>query len=300
MKRIDILKIYTALWLNKLKILIAIVILTILGLLIYIYKYNVFNHDGMSTMIATLIGTLVGSITTMIGTMYTQRKQSESQAMITKRNTIYKPLYDELAKVKKCLQSNSFPNDFKFDSEYDYNPKSIIPQFGAWERIKSDSRRIQVPKYLDKYLEVYTETVHDYLEYRKVAEKDINLEINKICSEEFKINGTLANVSYYFINSILYNDKNKLQMGYLIQSFINPLLMSEHGNDKSFKLNINEELMSSLGNIIYNKCNKIESVIETRKKYYKSLDELENVIGYLSIAIDYINKKFEVYNHKYF
>lgn len=290
MKIVTKTKILSWLELNKLKILMFVVFVITLMLFNYMHKYinandlpPVFNNAGL---VGSLLGALVGSMTSFIGVIFTQRKQSESQAMIAKKNTIYRPLYDELVKIREILKINSFPAHFAFEAGW----QTMLPhpQFGAWERIKTDSRRIQVPKYLDELLEEYTVTVNKYLKSRPKSALDTQVEINKILEEKFNTQTTIKNLGDVLLGTILENNRDRSIMKNYVNNALNP------------KLNITDEDLLILDNLIYERCNEIESVKETKRIYNVSLDELDNIIGCLTIIIDLVNKKFEAYNHKYF
>lgn len=278
--------------LNKLKIIVLIIAVIIVLLLRYISKFipnnlsPIFNNAGLVGIIGSVVGALIGSMTSFIGVIFTQRKQSESQAMITKKNTIYRPLYDDLAQLREILIQYPYPSYFEFKK----GPQTIMPhpQFSAWERIKSDSRRIQVPKYLDDLLEEYTDIIVQYLKMRHKAAKDVQSEINNILKEKFKTESTIQNLGDVILAPVLTNNKDYILMRNYIDNALVP------------KVSLTDGDLLILSNLIYDRCNEIPTVKETKEIYIKSLEILDNIIDCMTIIINLINQKFEAYKHKYF
>ena len=107
---------------------------------------KIFGDPGTAGIFGSLLGAVVGGVLTFIAAVYSQRNQTAARGAVTRKNTIYTPLFEELDNVKAILEENPYPQGFDIGSgQQTARPHPI---FGAWERIKKDTRILQVPKYM--------------------------------------------------------------------------------------------------------------------------------------------------------
>ena len=133
---------------------------------------------------SALLGALVGGFFSLTGSIGVAKMQQKSQREILKKNTIYKPLYDELMKNDDILRSK---NPFPMDVWCDTNPRTIVesPSFAAWNRIQRDNRLLDVPESIQTQMNDLEETIERYLRLRR----GVGTPVQKICYETLKAQG---------------------------------------------------------------------------------------------------------------
>lgn len=133
---------------------------------------------------SALLGALVGGFFSLAGSIGVAKMQQKSQREILKKNTIYKPLYDELMKNDDILRSE---NPFPMEVWCDTNPRTIVesPSFAAWNRIQRDNRLLDVPESIQTQMNDLEETIERYLRLRR----GVGTPVQKICYETLKAQG---------------------------------------------------------------------------------------------------------------
>lgn len=135
-------------------------------------------------VLGTLFGALIGGTMSLFGSVWVNSKQQKAKKYIMRKNLIYSPLYDELVKKKEeAFSEQRYPTDVKFVK--DEQRLIGLIEFSAWERIKSDTRYLEVPNELIQQMKLFQETVEQYLS----ALEDTALEVETIIKEVFEENG---------------------------------------------------------------------------------------------------------------
>lgn len=184
----------------------AIIILCgIFGLMALIY-YDVRGmipqmpvEDGS---FSALLGALIGGFFSLAGSIGVAKMQQKSQREILKKNTIYKPLYDELMQNIEILESeNRYPSFVWADFIHDTLQKS--PAYGVWNRIKRDHRLLDVPESIENKMSLIESTLADYLNLRVAAGKAIQSECDEILSKHDRSACVYKNAGENIIENIL-------------------------------------------------------------------------------------------------
>lgn len=135
-------------------------------------------------VLGTLLGALIGGIMTLFGSVWVNSKQQKAKKYIMRKNLIYSPLYDELVKKKEeAFSEQRYPRNVWFVRDEQKLMNSI--EFSVWERIKLDTRYLEVPNELIQQMKLFQETVEQYLS----ALEDTALEVEAIIKEVFEENG---------------------------------------------------------------------------------------------------------------
>lgn len=158
-------------------------------------------------VLGTLLGALIGGIMTLFGSVWVNSKQQKAKKYIMRKNLIYSPLYDELVKKKEeAFSEQRYPRNVWFVRDEQKLMNSI--EFSVWERIKLDTRYLEVPNELIQQMEIFQETVEKYLS----ALEDTTLEVETIIKEVFEENGepvqTFDGLAKS-VTSIIMSDKNE-------------------------------------------------------------------------------------------
>lgn len=158
-------------------------------------------------VLGTLLGALIGGIMTLFGSVWVNSKQQKAKKYIMRKNLIYSPLYDELVKKKEeAFSEQRYPRNVWFVRDEQKLMNSI--EFSVWERIKLDTRYLEVPNELIQQMELFQETVEKYLS----ALEDTTLQVETIIKEVFEENGepvqTFDGLAKS-VTSIIMSDKNE-------------------------------------------------------------------------------------------
>lgn len=164
------------------KILAIIFTFVIIFFLVKIYKsYNftkITNNPTTFGVIATLLGAVIGGVFTLLGSIWVNKREQKSIYNLRRKNIIYSPLYDELINIKRnILEKNQYPVYIAFG----IGQQTIIPhpQYSAWDRIKNDTRYLEVPLLLKDQMEKLYDTLREYISIRNSADAEIKEIVNK-------------------------------------------------------------------------------------------------------------------------
>lgn len=151
---------------------------------------------------SALLGALVGGFFSLAGSIGVAKMQQKSQREILKKNTIYKPLYDELMQNIEILENeNRYPSFVWADFMHDTLQRS--PAYGVWNRIERDHRLLDVPESIENKMSLMESTIADYLNRRITAGKAIQSECDKILSKHGKSTCAYRNAGEHIIENIL-------------------------------------------------------------------------------------------------
>jgi hypothetical protein len=250
---------------------------------------RVFGDPGIAGIFGSLLGAIIGGMLTFTAAIYSQRNQTAARGAVVRKNTIYTPLYDELVSIRAMLEENPYPQLFELGS----GRQTALPHpiFGAWERIKKDSRILQVPQYIANNLEEYTESVRTYLSLRYESARDVQEKMNQIYRREHNAEFEIKNIGDTMLASVILG-VNPTRGGMNLRQEI-ALESQRDLMSAQPKQELTDQQINHLTQEIYNQCNELPSVKRLVEAYERSVSKLEDLIKALATIIEVINKKYE-------
>lgn len=222
---------------------------------------------------SALLGALVGGFFSLAGSIGVAKMQQKSQREILKKNTIYKPLYDELMKNDDILRGE---NPFPMEVWCDTNPRTIVesPSFAAWNRIQRDNRLLDVPESIQTQMNDLEKTIERYLRLRR----GVGTPVQKICYETLKAQGK---------ETVLFTNIGDMVSDAVLNTDINEVLeyITEYNNKTEDDKKIAQE--------IYNACLETEDIRKIKELQKKWRDMQNGILDELAMRIKYISMKYE-------
>lgn len=263
------------------KMLVIIFTFVVIFFLVKIYKsYNftrITNNPTIFGVIATLLGAVIGGVFTLLGSIWVNKREQKSIHNLRRKNIIYSPLYDELINIKSnILEKNQYPGYIVFG----IGQQTIIPhpQYSAWDRIKNDTRYLEVPLLLKNQMEKLYDILREYISIRNSA----NAEIKEIVNKVLLMNGfepsTIINLGDVLSSDIL--------QGKDVDIFNEIYFSKENGN-------ISKEVVKKINLQILNFANELSSLNNIRRVYNLWMQEQDKAIEILSLLITEIMQKYE-------
>lgn len=263
------------------KILAIIFTFVIIFFLVKIYKsYNftkITNNPTTFGVIATLLGAVIGGVFTLLGSIWVNKREQKSIYNLRRKNIIYSPLYDELINIKRnILEKNQYPVYIAFG----IGQQTIIPhpQYSAWDRIKNDTRYLEVPLLLKDQMEKLYDKLREYISIRNSA----NAEIKEIVNKVLVMNG-LEPSRIINLGDVLSSD---ILQGEDVDIF-NEIYISKEN------CNISKELVKKINLQVLNLANELSSLNNIRRVYILWMQEQDKAIEILSLLIKEIMQKYE-------
>lgn len=263
------------------KILAIIFTFVIIFFLVKIYKsYNftkITNNPTTFGVIATLLGAVIGGVFTLLGSIWVNKREQKSIYNLRRKNIIYSPLYDELINIKRnILEKNQYPVYIAFG----IGQQTIIPhpQYSAWDRIKNDTRYLEVPLLLKDQMEKLYDTLREYISIRNSADAEIKEIVNKVLVMNGFEPSTIINLGEVLSSDILQGKDVDI---------INEIYFSKEN------CNISKEEVKKINLKILNFANELSSLNNIRRVYTILMQEQDKAIEILSLLIKEIMQKYE-------
>ncbi len=263
------------------KILAIIFTFVVIFFLVKIYKsYNftkITNNPTTFGVIATLLGAVIGGVFTLLGSIWVNKREQKSIYNLRIKNIIYSPLYDELVNIKRnILVKNQYPGYIVFG----IGQQTIIPhpQYSAWDRIKNDTRYLEVPLLLKDQMEKLYDTLRKYISIRNSADAEIKEIVNKVLVVNGFEPSTIINLGEVLSSDIL--------QGKDVDIF-NEIYFSKEN------CNISKEEVKKINLQILNFANELSSINNIRRVYTIWMQEQDKAIEILSLLIKEIMQKYE-------
>lgn len=263
------------------KILAIIFTFVVIFFLVKIYKsYNftkITNNPTTFGVIATLLGAVIGGVFTLLGSIWVNKREQKSIYNLRRKNIIYSPLYDELINIKmNILEKNQYPSYIVFG----IRQQTIIPhpQYSAWDRIKNDTRYLEVPLLLKYQMEKLYDTLREYISIRNSADAEIKEIVNKVLVMNGFEPSTIINLGEVLSSDIL--------QGKDVDIF-NEIYFSKE------KCNISKEEVKKINLQILNFAHELSSLNNIRRVYTIWMQEQDKAIEILSLLIKEIMQKYE-------
>lgn len=263
-------------------LLIILLVLFVVGRLNLVVDVFRVLEDFSETEFAvcgTLLGAFVGGAFTLVGTNFVNKGQLKAQTHIKRKNLIYKPLYDELIVIQNdFLLQNPYPKYIEFNKNKNTHSRVSL-QYTVWERIKLDTRYLEVPESLKKEMKILYKLIEDYL----VSINDVNIIITEILNttlrNELSTECTIKNIGQVLSSQVLTNSNWDLFRD--LDGCLNP------------SISIDEDERKRVSSIFYEKCKQNEKIQTIKKARTKWLEEQGRVLELLTTLITFVNIKYE-------
>ena len=257
---------------------IIIIAVALLGSFWQRFDVNISLDAASIGVLGTLIGAVVGGIFSLLGSIYVNRSQQRSTYDIKRKNTIYKPIYDELVNIKENVLSQ---NPYPLYVEFTVGAQTLTPhpQYATWVRIKNDTRFLETPEVLKDQMEKMYAAIDAYLTARRDASLQMNILFNNILSR----NGTgtsIRNIESMIDGSVLSNDRNH-NLCENLKFFI----------DGKRELPLEKQM--KISNEMYDAAENDRIIAKCRKAYTEMLDEQDKAIDILSYLIQLVLYQYE-------
>lgn len=242
------------------------------------YNLTIITNDPTTfSVIATLLGAVIGGVFTLLGSIWVNKREQKSIYNLRRKNIIYSPLYDELINIKRnILEKNQYPVYIAFG----IGQQTIIPhpQYSAWDRIKNDTRYLEVPLLLKDQMEKLYDKLREYISIRNSA----NAEIKEIVNKVLVMNG-LEPSRIINLGDVLSSD---ILQGEDVDIFNEIYILKEN-------CNISKELVKKINLQVLNLANELSSLNNIRRVYILWMQEQDKAIEILSLLIKEIMQKYE-------
>ncbi|EHR37023.1 hypothetical protein ACWOB1_04650 [Facklamia languida] len=249
--------------------------------LLKLYKsYNltkITNDPTTFSVIATLLGAVIGGVFTLLGSIWVNKREQKSVYNLRRKNIIYSPLYDELINIKcNILEKNQYPGYIDFG----IGQQTIIPhpQYSAWDRIKNDTRYLEVPLLLKDQMEKLYDKLREYISIRNSANAEIKEIVNKVLVMNGLEPSTIINLGDVLSSDILQGEDVDI---------FNEIYISKEN------CNISKELVKKINLQVLNLANELSSLNNIRRVYILWMQEQDKAIEILSLLIKEIMQKYE-------
>lgn len=261
-------------------ILIAVVFLVLMCMnyTMIVSTVNVVNNMDSTkvSVLGTLFGALIGGTMSLFGSVWVNSKQQKAAQTIKRKNLIYSPLYDELMKKQEeIFLSKRYPSRVEFAKEaVKYTP---WPCYSAWERIKSDTRYLEVPENLKDQMESLECAIQNYAAARQLLSKQGENIVNEVLRANGKTScGNSAAIGEAILGDVLGGaDKNNHKYLFLRE------------NDQT------EPYASKMASEVFEKIAQSSERRELETKYTDWKTVQKQTIDFLGLLIKQVLVKYE-------
>ncbi len=245
------------------------------------FSTSIFKDVGFVGLFGSLFGALLGSIIGAIVSLRIQSQQSRAAASIKKKEQIYVPLYKELIDLKDQLIEYPHPRYIWLFDET--KGKVRTPHFTEWNKIKSDSRLIEIPIWIKNTLEQYTDGITNYYIERDRAVGIVEDTIVEFMMKHYNLMyRSIPEAGLSMFQAIIQDDPDTMK-----------LILTTQFNER----NKYDPIFDFAAKKIINVGKEIPIVKQTIENYDRVIVKRTNwIIEELSNVINYINMKYE--NHE--
>lgn len=264
---------------KKRKIIWGLVILAVIVLVWKsferIVEISTSQSETTITVAGTLLGAIIGGILSLYGSIWVNSRQQRAAQNIKVKKQIYSPLYDELKEIEdEFLAQERQPYSIEISREKRSCWNGIC--FSAWERIKSDTRYLEVPDSLKVQIEALGKVVLDYLATRKeldvYAKKAIDNVLQQNGQEPCRVIGVEEQVAY----NVLEGKTDKL-------SYIT----------SDLKKSVDKQLCQKIESEVWAQINESPQKEKVDENYRKWKQVHSQTIKMLELMIKKVNLKYE-------
>ncbi|MCY9263999.1 hypothetical protein [Bacillus haynesii] len=281
-------------WFIRLKLpIITIVTLLLIYLLIVRLlptlhvQFSSINNILNNSSVIGLLGVLIGSVLSLVGTFLLNSHQVKIKGIITRKNVIYSPLYDELTKFYSELRKINYPQKIitrQIDLEL-LRYQETVPCFTAWNRIMSDVRGIEVPLHIKKYFNKLISKSKNYMFCIDQAYIEIEAKLKNVLLHEEK---------NQFFEERLERNRNSIQ-----QRIMTDILLNDSTFDSSLSSifflgdeDLKNQMMREIKQILI-ESKSLASVLRIKKEYEDLKEYTADLTLGIAKVINFIQIRYE-------
>lgn len=227
------------------------------------------------TVAGTLLGAIIGGILSLYGSIWVNSRQQRAAQNIKVKKQIYSPLYDELKEIEdEFLAQERQPYSIEISREKRNHWSGTC--FSAWERIKSDTRYLEVPDSLKAQIEALRKVVLDYLAIRKELDEYAKKAIDNVLQQNGQAPCKVIGVEEQVAYNVLEGKTDKL-------SYIT----------FDLKKGVDEELCKKIESEVWAQINESPQKERVDASYRKWKQVHSQTIKMLELMIKKVNLKYE-------
>jgi hypothetical protein len=253
---------------------------------------NLFNNNTFAVVFSALFGGVIGAVVGGIISYFIQIKQFLSQAAITKKNDIYKPLYKSLVDLRDILGEKPYPKQISDGMGGAFG--SLYPDFGLWQEFKKDGRYVEIPKWLIKEFEEYEKAVSKYPLAISRATDDVHQHITVLVAGKVG-----KDSSRVFVN----NRQQKELTSLLIPDIIlqEQLTVAQIRVDSYLEKipDVSYEQREELRNEIYKEYCRLPAIEDLRRAFDECTMRVDQLLQDVEYIMRYISYKFETQGDRF-
>jgi hypothetical protein len=228
----------------------------------------------------TIIGVIVGALISTLVALNLQRNQYKRDSFLEKRDTVYRPLFEDFINLRKLLDHHAYPYFITYQLEQQGRLIRSQISWLAWSDIKSDDRIILVPKWMRNALDNYCKVISQYNDRISSCQAEVG---NRLV-EDLKQRGLIESASGFGELRVI-----------LLKSYDTRIVTSfgsmDHGSKEKFKEfeDVSDKLIPEL----FRKYGDMDCVKELRSYYTNQvLANAEWIMNKLEDVLRYIETKY--------
>ncbi|MEE0707431.1 MAG: hypothetical protein UCO57_01450 [Gemmiger sp.] len=264
---------------KKRKVIWALVILAVIVVVWKSFEKIVEVSTGQDettiTVAGTLLGAIIGGILSLYGSIWVNSRQQRAAQNIKVKKQIYSPLYDELKEIEdEFLAQGIQPYSIEISREKESHWGGTC--FSAWERIKSDTRYLEVPDSLKAQIEALGKVVLEYLAARSELDVYAKKAIDNVLQQNGQAPCKVINLEKLIAYNVLEGKTDEL-------SYIT----------SDLKKDVDKQLCQKIESEVWAQINESPQKEKVDENYRKWKQVHSQTIKMLELMIKKVNLKYE-------
>jgi len=154
-------------------VLVGALLVFLIPLLLF-FLLPAIRFSVLDATMAGFAGVLIGAGISALISYSLQLDQFKAQALRSKKERIYRPLYEDLIAFATALSDNPYPWSLVLGGAPTERQRGGVPSFYIWNEISTDARLLEMPKWLTLAFDFFVEELFEY--GRRYAECSATLE----------------------------------------------------------------------------------------------------------------------------